>query len=133
VSGVPHDDPRDERQWPEEDTADAMFERLSPCGRSVVLAFAYGCRSGRARREAVALVVMHRMVFRTAYTERELCERSGLSRNGARAACHAFAALMRRCLGREGLTAAAMFVPRHDDPTDPTDDDGPGDAAGGGA
>lgn len=110
--------PHDESQWPPEDTADALLERLSPCGRSVVLAFAYGRRGRRAEREAVALVVMHRLVFRTAYTERELCDRSGLSRNGARSACRDFAALMRRCLGREGLAAAAMFVPRHDEPGD---------------
>jgi hypothetical protein len=109
---VPHDD----RQWPSEDTADAMLERLSPCGRSIVLAFAFGRRAGRTGREAVALVVMHRMVFRTAYTERELCEHSGLSRNGARSACRSFAALMRRCLSREGLTAASMFELRRDEP-----------------
>lgn len=110
--------PREIVQWPEEDTVDAMLERLSPCGRSVVLAFAFGRRGGRAGQEAVALVVMHRMVFRTAYTERELSDRSGLSRNGVRSACRSFGSLMRRCMSREGLAADAMFAPRADDPCD---------------
>lgn len=113
---MPHDD--QSHAMPDEDSVDAMLERLSPCGRSIVLAFAFGRRGGRAGQEAVALVVMHRMVFQTQYTERELSERSGLSRNGVRSACRSFGSLMRRCLGREGMKAEAMFVPRADDPQD---------------
>lgn len=106
------------REWPSEDSVAAMLERLSPCGRSVVLAFAFGARTRTKEQEAVALVVMHRMVFQTPYTERELSQYSGLSRNGVRSACRSFGALMRRCIGREGLRAASMFVPRADDPAD---------------
>lgn len=101
-------------EW--ESTPQAMLERLSPCGRSIVLAFSYGMRASRRGRDAVAVVVMHRMVFRTGISERELSVLTGLSRKGVRSACLGFAAAMRRCIGVEGLSASDVFAPRRDDP-----------------
>jgi len=98
---------------------DAMLERLSPAGRAVVLAFAYGARRLPSERDAVAMVVMHRLVLRSEWTERELAQASGMSRKGLRSVCDEFASLMRRCIQREGLRAADIFAPRVDDPEEP--------------
>lgn len=88
----------------------ATFERLTPLGRAVVLAFADGASVTTGRRDAVAVVLVHRCLLNTGYSDRMLAKAAGLKDHKLVArVCARFSAFLREMISSGRLHAASML------------------------